>query len=393
MATRHHNAGHYQTVTAPHLPDNPTFEAFVPNPLPPPEIDLRDDDHLVLDANIQAVIDLAQSSPDGGYAAARLAAAHEASASSSIENVDAPTYSILMAGLTRGTLPDDHRRGLNNLQAIEHLIDSPINTESLHQAHSLLFRNDAAYHGQPGQIRDTQIFIVTGTGRIIRTMTPQHLVEPMMEDFQNWFHSPEYEGASLFAKLALSHYQFEAVHPYPDGNGRIGRAITAAIAAQHAPNGVHLPFSHSILIDADRRDYYHGLSTLQETGDWQPYMAFMYSAILNDALRNHYVLTKLNELRERSERNLPDDVLVQTALECVLQNPIITVSRLADITGATRANASRALAELEKKRIIQRHPEHPNPIVWECAEVMNISSIRRPNTLEPPIRYAGIGGV
>ena len=393
MATRHHNAGHYQTVTASHLPDNPTFEAFVPNPLPPPEIDLQDPDHLALDANVQAVIDLAQSSPDGGYAAAQLAATHEASASSSIENVGAPTYSILIAGLTRGTLPDDHRRGLNNLRAIEHLIDSPINTESLHQAHSLLFHDDPAYHGQPGQIRDTQIFIVAATGRIIRTMTPQHLVAPMLDDFQDWLHSPQYENASLFAKLALSHYQFEAIHPYPDGNGRIGRAITAAIAAQHAPTGVHLPFSHSMFIDSDRRDYYHGLATLQETGDWQPYMAFMYTAILNDALRNHYVLTKLNELRERTAPNLPDDQLVHAALECVLQNPLITVSRLADATGASRAGASRALAALEKTRIIQRHPEHSNPAVWECAEVMHISSIRRPQALEPPTRYTGIGAV
>ena len=208
------------------------FQAFVPSPLPPSDLDISANAYREYDDNFASLTYLAAASPDRGYAVNRLARAREAAASCNIENIDVTPYDILKATLisTQPALPIS--QGINCLYAINELCREDLTVKTINASHHTLMTNDPEFpSANIGTFRKSQIFI-TNNGRIIHCMAPQRRLHQLMADLEEWIHSIHYRESSLFARVALTHYQFETIHPYDDGNGRIGRAINCAIAAK-----------------------------------------------------------------------------------------------------------------------------------------------------------------
>ena len=374
------HSGFNQTVTVQVGAKRRSFQAYVPLPLPPQGLDISPLAYREFDDNFLALAALAAASPDRGYAASNLARASEAAASCNIENISVTPYDILKAQTvsdqpTRGT-----SQGTNCLRAINQLCHSALSIESISDAHHTLTIDDPEYPtANIGTYRTSQVFI-TSKGRILHCMAPQHRVQQLMNQLQEWMHSPEYRDASLFARIALTHHQFESIHPYDDGNGRIGRAINCAIANAATPTNFSVPFSHSVHIHANRNDYYIGLSAVRAHRNWEPYFNSMYMAMTNNLLTNHHILSAINDLRRTWHSQLPNSTSLRATADLLLSNPFINTKRASEAFNFPLSRTQELLHQLEAAQIIEPVEQPERPTSWQAPQVMSIAHIGVPTT-------------
>ena len=216
----------------------PTIEgerAFVPNPLPPPNLDLG----RVAPALERATLALGELSGIGRtlpnpHLLIRPFSRIEAVASSKIEGTVTSLQELLMleVGADRSRAKMDTKEVHNYTRAMEHglqrLKNLPISKRLLCELHSVLMDGVSPSRGAfivPGELKRDQNWI---GGRIIqnaRYVPPPPSVSEAAFDKLDLFIHRDFETLPLLVKLALIHYQFEAIHPYPDGNGRVGRLL------------------------------------------------------------------------------------------------------------------------------------------------------------------------
>ena len=184
-------------------------------------------------------------------------------------------------------------------------------------------------------------------------------------------------------QIALAHYQFETIHPFPDGNGRIGRAINAAIFRQHHAQSPRTPFSHSVHIDADRSDYYRALSEVRSEANWQRLFRFFTSALTNDAYLNTHSIERILEARQAWQN---DHALSQAELDAAdltLSNPLVTSRTIRSRLNISSREAQRILSNLTRADILQPTPIPHRPVIHQCPAVMNAYFIRPPAPFPP----------
>ncbi len=337
--------------------------AFVPAPLPPvPALELIGGVRNSLDQGLLALGRL-----DG--AAGTLPDAHlllytyvrkEAVLSSQIEGTQSTLDDLLAheLGEAPGAPIGDVTEVSRYVEAMTHGLQRlrngfPLSNRLLREMHEILLATGRGAQKTPGEFRQSQNWIGgTRPGNAAFVPPPPQDVQHCMGELEKFLHS----DTPALVKAALAHLQFETIHPFLDGNGRIGRLLITLLLCHEGVLREPLLYS-SLYFKQNRQRYYDELNEARESGDFERWLDFFATAIRVSAeqatttgLRISAVFREdRNRVREMG-RQAPTILLVQEALQA---KPLATIATLTQSTGFTTPTVTQALGELQKLGIVR----------------------------------------
>lgn len=224
----------------------------------------------------------------------------------------------------------------NAIQAYEHSMSfNPYKKEDLLKAHTLM---TMGLVDNPGHFRRRGVCI-TGKEGVSHIAPPADRVPFLMRDLFQWLQDTD---AHPLIKSSVFHYEFEFIHPFEDGNGRMGRLWHSRILAEWNPLFIHLPIENMIL--QRQAAYYKALEHSTAQNDSGIFIDFMLEIIMQTIQENK---------QDNAADGAPNDT-VNAILRCIKENPAISYEELAKKTEKSRVTISRKLTELKKAGRITR---------------------------------------
>ena len=354
--------GHYVTISA----VGETAQAFVPAPLPPnPPLQLDDSLHELLQAASLALGRLDGISnflPDRQvflYAYVR----KEAVLSSQIEGIEPSLSDLLLHELDAapGVPIDDVEDVSCYVAALElgmqRLAEGmPLSLRLIRELHAALLASGRGSNKQPGEFKRSQNWIGgTRPGNARFVPAPPDLTLDCMGALEKFLHDDPVKTATLL-KAALVHVQFETIHPFLDGNGRLGRLLIALILS--AEGLLRQPLLYiSLFFKEHRSDYYNLLQSVRTEGDWESWLTFFLTAVRETADRAAASTRLLWELfradHERLHAESGSTVTILRLHEVIQRNPVTSASRAAQALGTSIPTATKALRTLERLGLVR----------------------------------------
>lgn len=353
--------GRYVTVTTASEP----FQAFVPAPLPPdPPVEWsgalrrRFDAALVALGRLDAVTALLPNAALMLYSFVR----KEAVLSSQIEGTQSSFADLLLYEIDEqpGVPVNDAREVSRCVAALERGIKKmraglPLCTRRLCEMHKVLMTHPGGRRNAPGEVRRSQVWIGgTRPGNAAFVPPPAGALPDCLASLER-FLNDDPEPVPPLIKAALAHVQFETIHPFLDGNGRIGRLL---IVMQLVADGVlREPMLYpSLFFKKHRTLYYELLNGVRLRGDWERWLDFFAEGIEASATQAvataNTLLALVNADRDRIAglgRAAPSALAVHQALQ---RQPIATATSLVKATGLTAATVNKSLAHLERIAVV-----------------------------------------
>jgi Fic family protein len=312
--------------------------------------------------------------------------------SSRIEGTQATLGELLAAeaGATVDRSPADLREVANYVAALEYgvarLRTLPLSLRLVRELHGKLMRGVHGDVSTPGEFRRTQNWI----GPAGCTLAEARFVPPpaaeLMRCLGPWEKFLHDDSLPPLIHAALAHSQFEAIHPFIDGNGRVGRLL---ITLQLVAKGVlPLPLLYlSAFFEATREEYYTRLLAVTEKGEWEEWLAYFLRGVAQqseDALRRiQRIDDLLREWRERIAK-APSRLPGKT-IEFFAENPFWTVKKLAERLNVAFTTAQRAIDRLERAGIVTLTVEAKRNRVYCARAILEILE----GPLPPGTREAG----
>lgn len=345
--------------------DGETVRAFVPFPLPPePALDLG----ILQETMEKALLALGQLDslstllPDVHqflYTYVR----KEAVLSSQIEGTQSTLSDLLLYELKEapGTPLDDVIEVSNYVAALEHGISRlddgfPLCNRLVREVHDKLLSHGRGSGKMPGEFRKSQNWIGgTRPGRARFVPPPPHAVEDCMTDLERFYHKED-EGLPALLRAGLAHVQFETIHPFLDGNGRVGRLmITLAL---YDAGTIHQPLLYLSLYFKRHRDrYYALLDEVRENGDWEAWLEFFFDGVAQTAQEAVSTARRLLDMFQQDQTRIQQEGRrAGSALRVhqVLQKrPIASLQEMARGTGLSFAAAAAGVKLLEQLGIVR----------------------------------------
>ena len=208
----------------------------------------------------------------------------EALASSRIEGTQASLSEVFQAVASGGSPPDSNVREVENyIQAMEtglRLLETlPISNRVLRTIHETLLQDVRGRERRPGEFRDTPVWIGSPTDTPENATYVPPLAPEMHEALADWERfANEAPRMPMLVRCALLHYQFETIHPFLDGNGRLGRLLIVFFLMRHGRLPAPLLYLSSYLED-HRPEYYERLQAVRERGKLQEWIQFFLTAV------------------------------------------------------------------------------------------------------------------
>lgn len=358
--------------------------AFVPDPLP---------DHVELSASTWRVVADAMLSlgrldqagvqvPDAALLR-RPTLRREAQATSALEGTYAPLTEVLEVDpddADRSQRSPELREVLNYVRAAEHgyatVPERGITFGLLLDLHRLLVAGTPADGPNAGSIRGHQVVIGPRRSRVAEARfvppPPGHDLEIAVRRWAEW--TAERQEIPALVRAALGHYQFEALHPFNDGNGRIGRLL---IVLQLLRDDV---LSEPLLtvspwFEARRGDYQDQLERVSASGDWDPWVGFFAEGVRAQAEATARKVAALLAFQESARARARARGVRGVALDVIdglIARPILTAGRVADRHRVSRQTATAAIARLTEVRILTETTGRTYGRVFSCDEVVRI---------------------
>jgi Fic family protein len=285
----------------------------------------------------------------------------EAQLSSYIENTYASydDVAVAEAGKIRGEIAGPVRETLNAERAINAGIEAvfehgrPVTLQLIRQMHGILLQ-DVRGHESRGKFRQMQVFI--GSSRDLsnaRFVPPAaHLLNELMDQFSSFLDGPD--DLPVAVRLALIHYQFETIHPFEDGNGRLGRILILLGLCQHQMLTVPL-LNASLYFEQNRQEYYDRLLRVSTHGEWMNWIEFFVEGLRVAAVESLLKLDELVKLRSTYHQRLQsarNSALLLKLVDQLFIRPVIQVSDAAETMGVTYAAALRSIGKLIRAKIL-----------------------------------------
>lgn len=345
-----------------------TVEAFVPNALPPASPPFALGGHLapILARAEHAVarLDLAgEMVPSLDwfiYAFVR----KEAVVSSQIEGTEATLEDLLSFEATpKGTKPGaDVEEVCNYLDALSwarrELVRPkglPLSMRLLHGVHRRLMRGVRGASKQPGEVRRTQNWVGgSRPGLAAYVPPPPQEVQRLLGELERYIHATD--NLPPLVRAGLVHVQFETIHPYLDGNGRVGRLLIALLLEHWGV--LHAPLLYlSLFFKRRRPDYYRLLNEVRRSGDWEGWTAYFLEGVGEiaeesaNSARDLYRLVAKDRNRVVEARG--SSLTAVRLLELLPSHPVVTIPGAVEMLASTKPTATKAVALLESLGILE----------------------------------------
>jgi len=317
----------------------------------------------------------------------------EAVFSSRIEGTQSTLGELLAAeaGAAVERSPDDLREVGNYVTALEYgvrrLKTLPLSVRLLRELHEKLMTGVRGQHATPGEFRRTQNWI----GRPGDTLAQAAYVPPppdaLGDHLSAWEKFLHDRMLPPLIHAALAHYQFEAIHPFLDGNGRVGRLMITLELCEREVLPAPLLYL-SAFFDATRSDYYDGLRAVSERGDWPGWLQYFLNGVARQAEDALSRAERINALLVRWRNKLSGYAGTTVALQIVDMlgaNPFVTPRGAQKHLALTYNTIMRAITQLEKYGIINEVTGRKRDRAY-CAQKL-LGILEEPARLSPAGKF------
>lgn len=254
---------------------------------------------------------------------------------------------------------DDWQEVQNYIEAVNTAIDEldrlPISNRLLKQIHAILMQGVRGEHKQPGEFRLSQNWIGGSNLSNAIFIPPHHQdLKDLMGDLEKFWHNADIQVPDLI-RIALSHYQFETIHPFLDGNGRIGRLlITLYLVDKGLLSKPALYLSD--FFDRHRGAYYDALTVVRSSNDLIHWVKFFLTAVVETATNSKQTFLEIMRLRNEVENTiLTFGRRAENAKKLLLylyQQPFISANETAELLDLSHQSASNLIKKLEENNIL-----------------------------------------
>lgn len=358
--------------------------AFAPVPLPDPT-------SLSLDGSTWTGISRAESAlarldeaghqvPDAALLR-RPAIRREAQSTSALEGTYAPIETVLESELgDRSSMSSTVYEILNYVVAAEYafdwIADRAVSLSMVSQAQDLLVRGTPGEKLDTGRVRECQVVIGSPDGSVLDSRfvppPPGDQLRAGVEALLTWIQHTRSEVPSTL-RAALAHYQFETLHPFSDGNGRLGRLL---IAVQFVTDEI---LAEPLLVvspwfESRRRQYQDMLLSTSETGDFEPWIRFFAEGVAESADQTRRRIDLLLDLRQEMIRRVREAGVSGSAERIagdLIGTPYIRVKDVVESHGISRQAAMKSLGRLEELSLLTKQ-RRGRQNVWVAGDVVTL---------------------
>lgn len=353
---------------------------FVPNNLPP---ELQWDTR-VMNSLSRADFLVGKLAREGGklpnpHLIIRPFIAREAVLSSRIEGTQATLGEILAAnaGAVVNQNPDDLQEVQNYITALDYglrrLEELPLSLRLIKEIHAQLMQGVRGAHATPGEFRRIQNWIGSA-GCTINTakfvpVAPENLMD-CLQGFENFLHDRQLPP---LIHIALCHYQFEAIHPFIDGNGRVGRLLITLLLVEQKilPSPI---LYLSAFFEATRDDYYKHLYEVSAKGTWLEWLIYFLNGVAIQAEDALSRAERINDLLDQWKIQVAagaSQVLIQMVQHFAI-NPFLTVNKIVEELNLSYSTAQRGVQKLEALGIIKQTNDNKRDKMYCASAILNI---------------------
>jgi Fic family protein len=356
------------TARAGRYVNQPTgYKAFIPSPLPP-DPPLRTDDEIMALLGDAALAlgrldGLAVNLPNPDLFVS-MYVRKEAVLSSQIEGTQATLEDVLAFEVeaAKEGIPADAAEVVNYVRAMSYgnrrLQTLPLSLRLIREIHRELMHGVRGSERLPGEFRTSQNWI----GAPGSTLTdaafvppPPHEMTRALGDLEKFLHTPS--PLPLLIRCALTHAQFETIHPFLDGNGRVGRLLITFMLCHGGALARPLLYL-SYYFKANRNEYYDRLNRVRFEGDWEGWVRFFLRGVADVAKQAAETAMKILDLRARCDDKLRRAKIRGTAtalrlLDQLFEHPVTTAATVMQWLDVSKPTANDLLATFEKARLLR----------------------------------------
>jgi Fic family protein len=343
------------------------YRAFIPSPLPPTPA-------VQVDGQLQVLLSQADRSLgrlDGSIQTLPnpdlfvfMYVRKEAVLSSQIEGTQSSLQDVLAAEakVLSPERPRDVDEVVNYVTAMNHglsrLAELPISLRLIREIHAKLLSGVRGSHLTPGETRTSQNWIGPSGCRLNEATfvpPPPHTIADHLSNLEQFLHSDS--GLPLLVKIGLAHSQFETIHPFLDGNGRVGRLLITFLLCERKVLGKPVLYL-SYYFKRHRQEYYDRLQAVRDKGAWEDWIDFFLRGIIDTSNQATDTARRILHLRE-DHRTTITNSLGRAAgnghrvLEYLYRHPIVSVNEVQALIGTTYPAANDLVSRLVDSDILR----------------------------------------
>lgn len=279
----------------------------------------------------------------------------EALASSRIEGTQASLSDVLDAQARGVEVKGDVAEVVNYIRGLERglglLPELPVCMRLLRDVHAVLMKDVRGAEKYPGEIRTSQNWIGGSTVSGAVFVPPPHTELPaLLSGFEKYLHDEV--PLPPLVKCALAHYQFETIHPFLDGNGRLGRLLIVFLLTEWGLLPQPLLYL-SAWFESRRSEYYDRLQAVRETGDIGAWLSFFLEGVKVQAQDALARAERLSDLRESYRASVASSrARLGEVIDCLFENPFVTANRVRAALGVSHPGALNLIRRLAEMGIL-----------------------------------------
>ena len=358
------------------------YRAFVPTPLPP-------DPPVVYDGELQTLLstadrDLARldaiasllPNPDLFVA---MYVRHEAVLSSQIEGTQSTLEDVLAfeADAVREDTPKDVEEVVNYVRAMNHglgrLPGLPLSLRLLREIHAELMQGVRGGDKSPGEFRSSQNWI-GGRGSTLATAAfvppPPHELMNTLGALERFLHDAR-STVPLLVRCGLAHAQFETIHPFLDGNGRVGRLLITLMLCEDGALSRPLLYL-SLYLKAHRAEYYDRLTAIRTQGHWEQWLAFFLRGVSVTARVATQTARDIVALRELHRNAVAKNAKALVLLDTLYRQPTVSVGKVAQTLSCTFPTAAKLVREFEARGWLRELTGYERNRLWRYQPYLDL---------------------